>query len=90
MRLSFHDIDFGLQLDRETLLQFPARFHLMALGQAALTYAVFVGICTAVLVPLGYGDQATTMVVLAAGATAAFAFYAKASGVVAPVNHAFA
>jgi Kef-type K+ transport system membrane component KefB len=69
--LGWIGLHFGLQLDRETLRQFPPRFHLMALGQAALTFAIFAGVSAAVLVPLGFTGPVVRTAVIAAAATAA-------------------
>lgn len=69
--LGWIGLHFGLQLDRETLRQFPLGFHIVAMGQAILTFVIFVGVSAAILLPLGYTDQVTGMAVLAAGATAA-------------------
>jgi Kef-type K+ transport system membrane component KefB len=69
--LGWIGLHFGLQLDRETLRQFPPRFHLMALGQATLTFAVFAGGCAALLLPLGFDGPVVQTTVVAAAATAA-------------------
>lgn len=62
---------FGLQLDRETLRRFPPAFHVVALGQAALTFVVFVGVGGMAARGLGFAGTETDVFLLAAAATAA-------------------
>lgn len=62
---------FGLQLDRETLRHFPLGFHIVAAGQAVLTFAIFVGIGLATARGAGLGGTGIDVVLLAAAATAA-------------------
>lgn len=71
MGLGWIGLHFGLQLDRETLRRFPLRFHLLAMGQAALTFAVFVGVSLALVGSVTELDRVATVAVVAAGATAA-------------------
>jgi hypothetical protein len=61
---------FGLQLDRSTLKQFPRVFVVLALGQALLTFLVFMGVGFLVADLAGVGGAGTTMVILGAAATA--------------------
>jgi hypothetical protein len=61
---------FGLQLDRSTLKQFPRVFVVLALGQALLTFLVFMGVGFLVADLAGVGGAGATMVILGAAATA--------------------
>lgn len=62
---------FGLQLDRETLRQFPRGFHILAIGQAVLTFFVFAAVCWFAVRGAGLGSPQVTALILAAAATAA-------------------
>lgn len=62
---------FGLQLDRETLRQFPLSFHVVAMGQAVLTFAVFAGAGLAATRGAGLSEVEIDALLLAAAATAA-------------------
>ena len=61
---------FGLQLDRRILRQFPLAFPILALGQAALTFAFFLGVGWLGLVALGRTGQVETLLLMGAAATA--------------------
>lgn len=62
---------FGLQLDRETLRQFPLGFHVLAVGQALLTFAIFAAIGWAAARGTGIANAEVMTLILAAAATAA-------------------
>ncbi len=61
---------FGLQLDRETLSQFPASFHLIALGQAVLTFLLVLGAAAAWVIGAGIEGQPIWMMVAILAAVA--------------------
>jgi len=61
---------FGLQLDRRILNQFPLSFHLLALGQAAMTFVFFLGVGWLGLFAFGRTGQVETLLLLGAAATA--------------------
>ena len=62
---------FGLQLDRETLRAFPRSFHVVALGQAVLTFVIFTGLALGASRWAGLDGTPLLALILAAGATAA-------------------
>jgi hypothetical protein len=62
---------FGLQLDRETLRAFPRSLHIVALGQAVLTFAIFTGLALGASRWAGLSGTPLLALILAAGATAA-------------------
>lgn len=62
---------FGLQLDRETLRQFPRSFHLLAIGQAVITFLIFSAIAWIGAEGAGVISPEVTALILAAAATAA-------------------
>ena len=66
--VGFH---FGLQLDKDSLKLFPARNHLLALGQALLTFVIFAGVGMAIASVAGFEGDTVTLVVLVAACTAA-------------------
>jgi len=61
---------FGMQLDRSTLSHFPLRFHILAIGQAVLTYALFFTVGRFALNASDLASPATTLLLLGAAATA--------------------
>lgn len=61
---------FGLQLDRNTLGQFPRSFLVMALGQAVVTFGVCAGVGFVAAGYLGFSGPTVTLVILGASATA--------------------
>jgi hypothetical protein len=61
---------FGLQMDRRNLSHFPPAFHLLALGQAALTFVLFLAVGWIGLRALGGTGQVETLLLLGASATA--------------------
>ncbi|HSR42270.1 MAG TPA: hypothetical protein VLL48_08865, partial [Longimicrobiales bacterium] len=61
---------FGMQLDRETLRQFPLGFHLLAVAQAALAFALFFGIGVVGLELAGRSGEIATLILVGAAATA--------------------
>ncbi|MEJ2207007.1 MAG: cation:proton antiporter [Gemmatimonadota bacterium] len=66
--VGFH---FGLQLDRESLRHFKLRVHLVALGQALLSFALFLGGALALLELFGIAADVPLLLPLGAAATAA-------------------
>jgi hypothetical protein len=66
--VGFH---FGLQLDRESLSHFRPRLHLVALGQAVLTFALFLGGALVLLRVLGIAAEIPLLLPVGAAATAA-------------------
>ncbi len=61
---------FGLQLDRRNLQQFPLVFHILTLGQAVLTFLVFLGAGWVGLFALGRTGTVETLLLAGAAATA--------------------
>lgn len=61
---------FGMQLDRETLRQFPPGFHLLALSQATVAFGLFLLIGLAGLELIGQRGEGTTLLIVGAAATA--------------------
>ncbi|MGD2067216.1 MAG: cation:proton antiporter [Gemmatimonadota bacterium] len=61
---------FGMQLDRQTLRQFPLGYHLLALGQAVVTLFVFLGLGWITLEAGGLRSTPTTLLLMGAAATA--------------------
>jgi multidrug transporter EmrE-like cation transporter len=57
---------FGLQLDRRNLSQFPLGFHILAVGQAVLTFGLFLGVGWLGL--WGFGRTGTVELLLLVGA----------------------
>jgi hypothetical protein len=66
--VGFH---FGLQLDLDSLARFPRRNYALALGQAALSLAVFGGIGVALAYLAGLDWPGSLLLVLVAASTAA-------------------
>jgi Kef-type K+ transport system membrane component KefB len=66
--VGFH---FGLQLDAESLRLFPARFFLLAFGQAILTFVIFGIVAFGFAAAFGLDGDRVPMLVLAAACTAA-------------------
>ncbi len=65
--VGFH---FGLQLDRASLTVFPFRFHVIGMGQAALSFALFLGGAVVVLRLVGRQADVPMLLLLGAAATA--------------------
>lgn len=65
--VGFH---FGLQFDRESLGHFPWKYHLLAMGQAAVTFGLFLGIGYAALRFLGVAEDASPVLLVGAAAAA--------------------
>ena len=65
--VGFH---FGLQFDRESLALFPWNYHLLAAGQAILTFALFLGAVLVGLRVLGLSGDVSPVLVVGAAATA--------------------
>lgn len=61
---------FGVQLDRAHLREFPWSFHLFALGQAVVAFALFAALAWVGLDSMGSGGEVSTLLVLGAAATA--------------------
>jgi hypothetical protein len=61
---------FGLQLDRASLARFPAAYHVVAYGQALLTFGVFLGAAHLLLTLLGPAEPPSPILLLGAAATA--------------------
>jgi len=61
---------FGLQLDRESLGQFPLKFFLVAGLQAVLTFALFFSLGWALLEAVGQADEIQMLLLGGAAATA--------------------
>ncbi len=77
---------FGLQLDRTTLDQFPRRFLVAAVFQAALAFLVVLGVGVLVAVVYGVATRSVLMVVAIAAAIASV----STPGAVAMVSSNFA
>lgn len=65
--VGFH---FGLQLDRRALGQFSSGYHVLAVGQAALTFLVFGVVAYAIARVAGVDDSVAPLLVLGAASTA--------------------
>jgi Sodium/hydrogen exchanger family len=61
---------FGMQLDRDTLGQFPRSFHTLALVQAVLAFLFFAGVGLLGLEMIGRSTEVTRLMVWGAAATA--------------------
>ena len=61
---------FGMQLDRDTLGQFPRGFHVLALAQAVLAFLFFAGIGLIGLAMTGRSTEVARLMVWGAAATA--------------------
>jgi multidrug transporter EmrE-like cation transporter len=61
---------FGLQLDRRNLKQFPLAFHLLAIGQAVLTFGFFLAVGWLGLAVLGRTGRVEALLLVGAAATA--------------------
>lgn len=61
---------FGLQLDRRNLRHFPMVFSILAVGQAVLTFALFLGVGWLGLAAVGRTGQVETLLLVGAAATA--------------------
>lgn len=61
---------FGLQLDRRYLRQFPAVFFSLAMGQAVLTFVLFLALGWAVLAGTGQDGEVQRLLLIGAAATA--------------------
>jgi len=61
---------FGLQLDRRYLRQFPGVFFFLAMGQAILTFVLFLALGWAVLAGVGQDGQVQRLLLIGAAATA--------------------
>ncbi len=61
---------FGLQLDRRNLREFPPAYLVLALGQAALTFLVFLGLGWALLGLAGRDGSVPLLLLFGAAATA--------------------
>ncbi len=61
---------FGLQLDRRNLSHFPIALHLLAIGQAALVFFLFVGVGGLVLTGAGFSQRTPMLLLLGAAASA--------------------
>ena len=65
--VGFH---FGLQLDLNSLRQFPPTYHLLAAGQAILSFGAFVGLGWLLLRVVGFDGEGQLFLLLGAAATA--------------------
>lgn len=65
--VGFH---FGLQLDIDSLKRFPLTYHLLAMGQAVITFALFFGLGWLALLQVGLGSGTPMLLLLIAAATA--------------------
>jgi hypothetical protein len=61
---------FGLQLDRRNLSHFPIALHLLAIGQAAVVFFLFVGVGGLVLTGAGFSQRTPMLLLLGAAASA--------------------
>ncbi len=61
---------FGLQLDRRNLRHFPPLYFLIALGQAVLTFLIFLALGWVLLVGLGQAHRMGLLLLMGAAATA--------------------
>jgi Kef-type K+ transport system membrane component KefB len=62
---------FGLQLEGRHLRKFPPAFFILALGQAALTFLIFLGLGWVLLTVSGQTGQVQLLLLIGAAATAA-------------------
>lgn len=69
--LGWVGFQFGLQLDRAALGQFPGRHYVFALGQAVLAFLIFAAVAFGVARVVGLDDSILLLIVLSAAATAA-------------------
>ena len=69
--LGWVGFQFGLQLDRENLRLFAASYHALAIGQAAITFALFFGVGWTILTIAGLTDRVAHLLLLGAASTAA-------------------
>ena len=69
--LGWVGFQFGLQLDRENLRRFAATYHVLAIGQAALTFALFFAVGWAALAIAGLTSRVAHLLLLGAASTAA-------------------
>jgi Kef-type K+ transport system membrane component KefB len=65
--VGFH---FGLQFERESLSHFPWTYHGLAVGQAILTFGLFLGVGLAALHLLGWADDVSPVLLVGAAAAA--------------------
>jgi hypothetical protein len=65
--VGFH---FGLQLDSRSLTHFPLRYHALGMGQALLTFGLFLGGAWLVVRAVGLGGEVPMLLLLGAAATA--------------------
>jgi hypothetical protein len=65
--VGFH---FGLQLDSRSLTRFPLRHHALGMGQAVLTFGLFLGGAWLVVRAVGLGGEVPMLLLLGAAATA--------------------
>lgn len=68
--LGWVGLQFGLQLDHRSLTHFPWRHHALGVGQALLTFLIFLGGSKALLHALGLADDVPLPLLLGAAATA--------------------
>lgn len=61
---------FGMQLDRNSLRQFPVGYYVLALGQAVITFAVFLAVGWFALTRFGSMDGSIRLLLVGAAATA--------------------
>jgi Sodium/hydrogen exchanger family len=66
--VGFH---FGLQLDRESLASFPMVQHLLGIGQAVISFGIFLGVGWVVLRAAGFAGSVPLLLLMAAASTAA-------------------
>lgn len=66
--VGFH---FGLQLDLRSLRRFPLAYHVLGIGQALLTFGLFLGGGWLLLGPAGLRGEVPFLLVMGAAATAA-------------------
>ncbi len=65
--VGFH---FGLQLDIDSLRRFPLTYHVLAMGQAAIAFVVFLGLGWALLRGSGLAPETPIRLIVVAAATA--------------------
>lgn len=70
LALGWIGLFFGLQLDRQNLRHFDRSFVVIALGQAALAFGIFLAIGFLAAAPAGYRGPHITLLLLGAAATA--------------------
>ncbi len=69
--LGWVGLHFGLQLDRRALAHFPLSYHILCVGQAILTFVIFLAVAWVAFGLAGLRGPVVLLVLLGAAATAA-------------------